>query len=244
MKDFKVIDLLPIKWFGDRREYESSGVRVITVALNPSDLEFRKNDKETCRTSLRFPDYNPEDKSTLEQALNSYFRNNPLGWFKQGFEPILGGMGVSYFSGSRTQRALHTDFCTWYATDPTWSRPTDMKNAKMDLFEQGNKEWLELVDELRPDIMIFSIPGSYVDKLKIDTEVFVSIDKTQSGQARKKPRIIRKGIYKNALCIFGTTVNTPFGDISAEEKNKLGRKIMAEYARLKNKGNNIPVIQK
>lgn len=82
---------MPIKWFGDKEEYLKSEIKIITVALNPSDLEFRNNNDEVCTTKLRFPDFDSSNNDTYELALNNYFRKNPLGWFKQGFEPILEG---------------------------------------------------------------------------------------------------------------------------------------------------------
>lgn len=62
------INILPIKWFGDRNAYMKSPVKIITVGLNPSDKEFRDKDGEPYCSSLRFPDYKVGDDVSLENA--------------------------------------------------------------------------------------------------------------------------------------------------------------------------------
>lgn len=144
-------------------------------------------------------------------------------------------MNASYYNNNGfSRRAIHTDFCSSFATDPTWSKLD--KQIKNDLFTQGNREWMDLIKTLNPDIIIFSIPKYYRNKLGICTHEFHRISKTKTGEDRK-PRIIEKGLFGNSLCIFGTTVNTPFGDISKDQKNELGQLILNEYISTINNGN-------
>lgn len=90
-----IINILQIKWFGDKNAYMNSPVRIITVGLNPSDKEFREKDGEPYSSRLRFPDYIIGDDVSLENALNNYFEKNPYRkWFNAGFEPLLNGMNA------------------------------------------------------------------------------------------------------------------------------------------------------
>ena len=80
-----VINILPIKWFGDIDAYMKSPVKIITVGLNPSDKEFREKNGDPFTTKLRFPDYIVGNDASLEKALNCYFEKNPYRqWFNTG----------------------------------------------------------------------------------------------------------------------------------------------------------------
>src|SRR6266508_759600 len=91
---------LPILFFGDSRRYERSRLRVITVGLNPSRLEFPSDDP-----FRRFPAARalsaPLRDGSLElyrSALDDYFRVEPYdGWFKPSFEELLRGLGASFY---------------------------------------------------------------------------------------------------------------------------------------------------
>lgn len=101
---------IPILFFGDEEKYISSPLKVITVGLNPSRLEFPGVDP-----FLRFPAARQIDpqQPALDahlEALRAYFRVRPYSaWFRPAFEPILNGLAASYYEGTATSTALHTD---------------------------------------------------------------------------------------------------------------------------------------
>ena len=220
------INIMPIKWFGDRKAYQESETKIITVGLNPSDKEFREKDGDPYTSQLRFPDYINGNNASLEKALNSYFKKNPYRrWFNGGFEYILNGMDASYYSGKGTNRALHTDICSPWATDPTWMKLSS--SVKKGLLAEGFPIWKQLVNELSPDVILFSIPQEYVKLLKVDPlNELCRITTTKSGDQRNKPVIIQKGMYGNSIAIFGRTRNLPFGSLGKEQKKKLGKQII------------------
>lgn len=221
-----VINILPVKWFGDREAYQKSKVKIITVGLNPSDKEFREKDGEPFTSQLRFPDYKIGNDASLEKALNRYFEKNPYRrWFNGGFECILNGMDASYYSEKKTYRALHTDICCPWATTPTWmDLPT---NEKKKLMAEGFQQWQQLVNSLSPDIILFSIPQEYIKMLQISgLDELCRFTTTKHGELRKRPVIIQKSMYGNSLAVFGRTRNIPFGSLGKEQKMELGKQII------------------
>lgn len=225
-----IINILPIKWFGDKNAYMNSPVRIISVGLNPSDKEFREKDGEPYSSRLRFPDYIIGDDVSLENALNNYFEKNPYRkWFNAGFEPLLNGMNASFYScDAFKNRAIHTDICSPWATDPTWMNLLLKDRRKM--FEEGFQLWKDLVKELSPDIILFSIPNEYVKNLLIGgISELCQISTTKDGKQRKSPIIIRKGTYGKAIAVFGKTRNVPFGSLGKEQKKELGKIIQEFY---------------
>lgn len=225
-----VINIMPIKWFGDRKAYQESEIKIITVGLNPSDKEFREKKGDPFISQLRFPDYINGNDASIEKALNSYFEKNPYRqWFNAGFEPILNGMGASYYSNTGYScRALHTDICSPWATDPTWSNLPSLD--KKILIKVGFLEWQQLVKDLAPDIILFSIPQGYVNMLNMGLLYdLCRFTTTKNGQKRKSPVIIQKGTYGKSLAVFGRTRNVPFGSLGKEQKIELGKKIIKYY---------------
>lgn len=210
--------------------YQDSEIKIITVGLNPSDKEFREKVDDLLTTKLRFPYYVNGNGASLEKALNSYFEKNPYRqWFNTGFEPILNGMGASYYAtAGYSCRALHTDICSPWATVPTWSK---LPSADQEiLIKTGFPEWQELVDELEPDIILFSIPQKYIKMLEIGVfNDLCSFPTTKDGRMRKKPVIIQESIFKNSLAVFGRTRNIPFGSLGKDQKKELGKNIIDLY---------------
>ena len=223
------IKTIPIERFGNKPLYESSKIRIVTVGLNPSGKEFRNNNEEQFRTDLRFPDYKGND--TLNTAYNNYFKNNPYSWFKS-FECILNGLDASYYSEKgMPNRVLHTDICSPWATDPTWSKLPNQEKKNLMENEHGFEQWKQLIRQLKPDIILFSIPEEYIKKLDLENErsVFVTISNDKKGVPRKKSVVIEKGVYGRSLAIFGRTWNVPFGALGEDQKKDLGQKIEQDY---------------
>lgn len=165
-KEYVVSPSIPIIWFGDIETYKKSDLKVVTVALNPSNREFSpsedKNDKSH-KILFRFPKaetiykndtLDDNDKEILCEALNSYFETEPYNsWFKW-LERALGFLkpSVSYYNGKAQNCAIHIDIYTAVATSPTWGRLSaeskeDLTN--IDLFKK-------LLAYLKPDVVIFS----------------------------------------------------------------------------------------
>ena len=217
---------IPILWFGNRIAYNNSDSKIITVALNPSDNEFHERGNSTVNVSLRFPDYN-KSLLTLENSYNNYFEKNPYkSWFDSGFEPILNGMGASYYSRKGFKNiAIHTDICCPYATNPTWNYLS--KTEQDNLLKDGFPLWEKLIDILDPDVVIVSVRKQYVQKLginKISTLYRFVHDK--NGNNRNSPIEIKQGKYKKAMVVLGQTRNIPFGSIGKDQKIKLGEQII------------------
>ncbi len=216
---------IPILWFGNRIAYSNSGLKIITVALNPSDNEFHERGNNTVKVSLRFPDY--KSPLTLEDSYNNYFEKNPYkSWFDSGFEPILNGMCASYYHSKGFKNiAIHTDICCPYATNPTWN---DLSKTEQDnLLKDGFPLWENLIDVLDPDVIIISVRKQYVQKLginKISTLYRFIHDK--NGNIRNSPIEIMQGNYKKAMVVLGQTRNIPFGSIGKDQKIKLGEQII------------------
>ena len=222
------INTIPIHWFGDRVAYNRSKIRIVTVGLNPSDKEFRNNNRESFNIGLRFQDY--EEKG-LEAVYNNYFEYNPYSWF-MSFECILNGLNASYYSKKgMPNRVLHTDICSPWATDPTWSKLPNQEKKNLMENEHGFEQWKQLIRQLKPDIILFSIPEEYIKKLDLENErsVFVTISNDKKGVPRKKSVVIEKGVYGRSLAIFGRTWNVPFGALGEDQKKDLGQKIEQDY---------------
>ena len=222
------INTIPIHWFGDRVAYNRSKIRIVTVGLNPSDKEFRNNNRESFNIGLRFQDY--EEKG-LEAVYNNYFEYNPYSWFKS-FECILNGLDASYYSEKgMPNRVLHTDICSPWATDPTWSKLPNQEKKNLMENEHGFEQWKQLIRQLKPDIILFSIPEEYIKKLDLENErsVFVTISNDKKGVPRKKSVVIEKGVYGRSLAIFGRTWNVPFGALGEDQKKEIRKKIEQDY---------------
>lgn len=226
-KDFVVSPSLPILYFGDLNAYLKSDFKVITAGLNPSDIEFKQN-KNDNPNFFRFPEYNHSIES-LYLALNNYFNEMPYEkWFgkkhisKSGFLPVLNGLDTCYYENSKTNTALHTDFCSPLATKPTWSR-LNKKQQDM-LSSKGFEIWKDLVLEIKPDLILLSISKDYLNQLPVR---FVRTIESKFSRSKKieyqiNHFILNFGNYSTNL-IWGNAQNTPLQPF--KEKYQLGVKI-------------------
>lgn len=239
----KIPNTIPIDWFGNRNEHEQSDIRIVTVGLNPSDIEFKESDKATTySTKYRFPNAQMGVPTTYPRAWNEYFTYNPYNWFNN-FERVLQGTGGSYGGHSPegigehdhpTRRAIHTDLCSSDATLPTWSQLSHA--AQKAIAQVGIPRWQEQMKQLRPDIIIMSVAKEYWSKLPItDISDLYLITETKNGTKRERPVVIRKGCYKGALVILGVTRNTPFGSVCKEEQKHIGELILQAFNKMKGK---------
>ncbi len=239
----KIPHTIPIDWFGNRNEYEQSDIRIVTVGLNPSDIEFKESDKATTySTKYRFPNAKAGVPATYQQAWNEYFTCNPYHWFNN-FERVLQGAGASYGGLSPEgidehdhphRRAIHTDLCSSEATLPTWSQLSHAE--KRAIAKVGIPRWEEQMKQLRPDIIIMSVAKEYWSQLPItDISDLYIITEAKDGTKRERPVIIRKGYYNGALVILGVTRNTPFGSVCKEEQKHIGELILQAFHKMKGK---------
>ena len=211
---------MPIVFFGDLDNYIKQDYKIITAALNPSDIEFlnNKNDDYSCK--YRFPDYN-NTTASLEKSCKNYFKNNPYHkWFGQdnaGFKPLLNGMGYCYYPNYKNLKAvLHTDLCSPIATNPTWSKLT--KNQRNRLEINGFDLWKKLIVELKPNLIIVSVKKAYIDSIEPSPlfgfkKVGDPINPIYSKNNTYKYEIIHyKGDINgfNTNLLWGSAQNTPF----------------------------------
>jgi len=158
---------IPILFFGNVIEYLNSDIKMITVALNPSDKEFPK---DGTRFSFCPDKLNKGDAIKVLDTLNEYFKFNPYDdWFDRFTEKIMNKMNVSYYSNKGfINRALNTDLCTPIATNPTWDGLVNNKKTRIpndlsdELKKQGFKIWLELIKILKPNVILISLAKEYL----------------------------------------------------------------------------------
>ncbi|MGD0093560.1 MAG: hypothetical protein ABSE73_26925 [Planctomycetota bacterium] len=233
---YLVTPSIPILYFGDYPRYCLSSPKVITVGLNPSLAEF-----PTAKPFQRFPAAehictvkpSPEDLKKYSTALNNYFEVHPFAKWFGSFEPLLNGLGCSYYNDKgQPNRALHTDLCSPLATRPTWSKLKESERES--LVRTGKPLWHKLVECLSPHIILISVRQSYRDEhielaFKGNWQPFHTVTKKKDGNSRKEPYVVETRDIeirdKPALLVFGQAANTPLGTISGEEKRNVGRKL-------------------
>lgn len=215
---------VPILYFGDMDAYLASPIRVATVALNPSRVEFPTEDP-----FKRFPQaQGTNDMRSYLSALNAYFKTDPYrGWFAS-FEPILNGIGASYYSGEEIT-AVHTDLCSPVATDPTWSRLD--KSTKRELIGPGVQLWHDLIRLVRPDVLLISVARRHLDKIEF-ARASEAAELHRLEDKRVRPYITQTWEVQihddaRARVVFGRAANQPFGLVSNQYKRLLGR-LLAE----------------
>jgi hypothetical protein len=220
---------VPILFFGDSESYLASRVRVLTVGLNPSREEFpRANPFSRFQYSESVDASADLDLTAYLRSLNDYFRLNPYRkWFDPSFEPLLSGLGASYYAGCDST-ALHTDLCTPLATDPTWSHlKSDERNL---LRESGPRLWHDLVKALAPDLVLVSIQRALADTISFPLAEDLGVVFELDGPKRARPyrleatrRYVDHG--KVAVFVFGQAAQTPFGSVSANDKRVMGARL-------------------
>lgn len=207
---------VPIVWFGNAEKYFKSELKIITVSLNPFDIEFKINKTSLPTTNLRFPDYNGSIAS-LYTAYNNYFLTNPYNsWFKASFGSVLTSFGASHYDNA-LNTALHTDIGCSYATSPTW---TGLTNTEKNILEPiGAKSWHSLVQILEPDVILFSASNNFENKIS-----FPQVGNWTSINVNSKSPLL-KGTFKvsqikNFIVLFQVQGRKPFLQTSKDEKLK------------------------
>ena len=215
---------VPILYFGDLSAYQISDLRILTVALNPSNAEFPSNSQFS-----RFPNLDsnwknqPQSKrfSDLRSAYDAYFSINPyMRWF-ENLEQVLVGFRASFRKGA-IRTALHTDLMTPVATTPTWSKLSSPDQAA--LSAAGIPLWHELIKLLRPDLMLVSVAKRHFEKISFQN-VSNSSKKIVLGGKTRYPvnaRTVLLPCGKQTDLIYTTPAQVPFGFLSHAEKAQIG----------------------
>ena len=227
-----VVPSIPIAWFGDLEAYLHSPLRVITVGLNPSRLEFPRADP-----FLRFPRarelagdaLDAEGRAVYAGAMNDYFRREPYSaWFRPSFEEFLLGLGASFY-GSAACTALHTDLCSPIATDPTWS---GLGEERQTLREEGVRLWHELVRLLEPDVIVASVARRHLDEIRFEWDgawrVVHTIDRQNPYLVEARNLVV--GPNKQATLIFGRAAQKAFATIGSADKRRAGAAVLEHHA--------------
>ena len=220
----------PALFFGDLPRFEASQIRVATVGLNPSRLEFPSE----C-PFRRFPGADSHDESSYLSALFAYFRNSPYkSWF--GFyEQALLGMGVSYY-GALENVALHTDIGSVIPTDPTWSglAPT----IRRQLAHEGVTLWHCLLEHIQPDILLQSTARCWLGRIEwkplTQWDKVHTFDMTGNGEHRKRPIELQVRWHsldtgKPFLVAYVPAAQKPMAGLSHEQKRQAGRIVMERW---------------
>ena len=228
----RVTPAMPILFFGDLDAYRTSPLRTLTVALNPSLIEF-----PACEPFRRFPlaegDREREPSHYLD-AISAYFRTDPYRTWFNAFEQVLNGMGASYYEGGAST-ALHTDICSPVATDPTWSHLDKADRAALQA--EGGPLWHKLLKELRPKIVVLSVANEHLERIEFvahtDWNIIHAFERKADGGPRSRPYEIRARWYsvdgEPTLFGFGTAGLTPFQLLADSQKRKTGQLILKEY---------------
>ena len=221
---------MPILFFGDLDAYLASPFRMVTVGLNPSRKEFPADEP-----FQRFPpaEGNREPSGYLD-ALSAYFRTDPYsGWFN-AFEPLLNGLGASYYAGAAST-ALHTDICSPVATDPTWNNLDKANRAALEA--DGVPLWHMLLKELRPHIVAISVAKDHLKRIEFiprtDWKIIHTFDRKADGTLRSRPYEIHGRWYnvggERSLFVFGTAGVKPFQLLADNQKQQAGKMLREVY---------------
>jgi hypothetical protein len=221
---------VPILWFGDSKAFSNSGIRVVTVGLNPSRVEFPEGDR-----FLRFPAarlLTAPPASAIQgldyvSALDSYFRLAPYRrWFDQGFERVLNGLSATYYEGL-PNAALHTDLLSPLATDPTWGGLANEDRAS--LVRGGPPLWHKRIRLLQPDVIVASVAREHLDRILFRRlggwRVIHTVERERPFATEAVDIEVVPG--KRTLLAFGRCVSIPFGSVSHEAKLAIGTAIGA-----------------
>lgn len=192
-----VVPTIPILYFGDHNAYENSRIKIVTVSLNPSDMEFKHNKDDDRYSFFRFPaasdlcgkdDLNEKDIEKYINSLNSYFKNVPYGWFNDNRRDLFDVLNVSYYDGvGKDNRAVHIDLATSIPTDPTWAGLSE--DTKQLFIARDKNKWRKILKVLSPDIILLSLDTKYIRE--VDDELYKKLNKNEekykeSGNIRNK----------------------------------------------------------
>lgn len=247
LRPYLIKDTLPILYFGDIEAYFKSQYKIITTAINPSCSEFYYDESNGQISYKRFPQFesiakantlNNENVLQYLSALNSYFKtgNDYKKWFKTTpRDNLFAPFGASYYDNA-SNRAIHTDTLSPFATFPTWSKftPQSQRERIQRRFSDiGIPLWNELVEILEPDIIFMSLNKKYIshiDFYQTFRDYITYHDKQYDGESLK----IQYGYInlngKTAHIFNESRTNVvPFNAIGNEQSALLGKQIFERF---------------
>jgi hypothetical protein len=224
---FLVESSIPILFFGDSNQYSSSKLKVITLGLNPSRVEFPEENRFLRFSSARkvYPRiFQGAGYDEYLQGLNGYFHcppNHPYEPWFNSFEHVLEGLDSSYY-GNAPNTALHTDLCSPLATDPAWSKLP--RETQRRLIQCGSRLWHSLVEWLSPDLIVASLARRHLERISFsrvdDWRVVYTVERPNPYKVEAAKLRIADG--KDAWLVFGKAAQKPFGTVSDMDKHKIG----------------------
>ena len=166
--------------------------------------------------------------------MSTYFRTDPYREWFSAFEPLLDGLGASYYEGGAST-ALHTDICSPVATNPTWSRLDKADRAALEA--DGGPLWHMLLEELRPQIVALSVAKIHLKRIEFppmtDWNVIRAFERAAGGDIRSRPYEICARWYdvggERSLFVFGAAAQKPFGLLADSQKRKTGELLLEAY---------------
>ena len=226
---------IPIFYFGDLPGYQESELKIITVGLNPSHHEFPEADRFTrfkkAENLELFKPLSDEDTRLYVESLNNYFKEEPYNWFNC-YEPLLNGLHASYYPNDYSNRALHTDICSPFATDVTWSELSE--NHQRLLSIEGCTFWHRLVEYLKPDLILISVARNHLLRIRVRKsrwKTYTSIHNMSDGSSRPRPYDVETAEFevegKNGYLVFGKAAQLPFGTLSKAYKEIVGERLLS-----------------
>ena len=225
-QQIRVKPSIPVLYFGDYQRYINSPLRVITVALNPSNHEFpRENPFERFQSADGVSGATIPSSPKIMMALNSYFKTKPYKWF-DSLEPVISGFKSSYFSTrDNTNTALHTDLLSPVATYPTWSKLEQGDRDKLAV--KGIPLWHDLVRKLRPHIILISVAKPHIAAIKFLGGQRLKKVYTFSAKPNYPVQhaVVPIDSDHSADLIFARAAQMPFGFFRHEEKQLIGQRL-------------------
>ena len=220
LKKVIVENSIPIIWFGNINKYLDSEKRILTVGLNPSNIEFPEDNPQK-----RFDSVNlalPVDSQMIERlkyVLNSYFDKEPYSkWFSSG-ERVLDCFDASYYSDrGKSNQAIHIDIYSSIATNPTWGSLDEVDRSIKPRI-QNVELFKELLVFLNPDVILVSTNKDIFNEVFVKTLAFGHDVDYQKG---KNNYYVRK-FYKEGKTLYwiSNIQGTVFGPRKEFIKNSI-----------------------
>jgi hypothetical protein len=214
---------IPILYFGDLEGYRNSELKIVTVGLNPSHVEFAEDRFRVSGLT----------KCQLEESLCQYFKFRPYNrWFDQAFEKrLLQPLGASYYGQHypgaipswwypQSNIVLHTDIGTPLATKPTWSKLPN--RTKKRLQATGFPLWRDLIHRIAPDLILISVAQEHLRLLDI---FWHQLRFDGASPDRLDFRVSKFGGSK---IIWGKANRRPFFYVSSEHRPLIAAAILRE----------------
>lgn len=218
----------PVLFFGDPAGYLASPLRIITVALNPSNREFPAGDPFE-----RFPFANDGSEAYI-RSLSGYFTTQPYSSWFDFFDQALRGIDGSYYPG-QWNLALHTDIGSCLPTSPTWSGLSPAVRAQLE--REGVLLWHDLAEVLRPQVLLFSTARRWLDLIRFGPlspwRTVGTFHETEAGAARVRPVCVEVRWYQvggaPAMVAFVPAAQKPLASLSHPQKLAAGRYILEAW---------------